>query len=329
MLVHCHQHRAGRPIGRRLEAWKLALPPGSADSSEPDAPLEQRIKNALGLLSVECIARSTKCTCKTRVGGQKVQNCERTLQELAKHDVYSDEAKLELLLKVLEWNGTCSTHQSSRQFTWIEAWKKSIIAVLPLPELVVGRAITNNARNKPHTPPGHRTDPCSAAPTGLIGPHTSLGVDLASYWPKAHDTSPFDIFACARDLGPALLYKLIRSVIRRPLTAHDIHDGYVYAYGVEGNNGCIKIGHTTRLVRDRHDEWSFECNRQTKSLYPPPAAANVSNGVAATTPAARLVAAATAGLVPHARRIEALCHAELDHRRIKIYCGACPKQHIE
>jgi hypothetical protein len=41
---------------------------------------------------------------------------------------------------------------------------------------------------------------------------------------------------------------------------------------------------------------------------------------AAATPAVR---------VPHARRVEALCHAELDHRRIRIYCTACMKQHIE
>lgn len=39
--------------------------------------------------------------------------------------------------------------------------------------------------------------------------------------------------------------------------------------------------------------------------------------------------ATTAVLVPHARRVEALCHAELKHRRAKIYCRACLKQHIE
>jgi hypothetical protein len=109
-----------------------------------------------------------------------------------------------------------------------------------------------------------------------------------------------------------------------------MHDGYVYAYEVEGNNGYVKIGYTTRSVTDRHNEWSFDCNRQTKSLYPPlTAAANISSSAAATTPAARPVATETAILVPHARRIEALCHAELDHRRIRIYCGACLKQHIE
>ena len=342
MLVHCRQHHAGRPKESRLEAWKLAFPPGSADGSEPDAPLEQRIRKFLGPLSVDCITRSNGCTCKTRVGGQKVQNCERTLQELAKQDIYSDEAKLELLLKVLEWNRTCSNHQSLRQFTWVEAWKKSVIAVLPLPKLVVDRAIANNAPNEPHTPPTARASPPNIATSPMMenktliivqtssGFTTNLDTNLASYWPKAYDTSPFDIHVYPKDLSPTLMHKLIRSVISRPLNAQDIHDGYVYAYEVEGNSGYVKIGYTTRLVTDRHDEWSFECNRQTKSLYPPPApVANISSGAAATTQAARPVAAAMAVLVPHARRIEALCHAELDHRRIKICCGACLKQHIE
>jgi Meiotically up-regulated gene 113 len=57
---------------------------------------------------------------------------------------------------------------------------------------------------------------------------------------------------------------------------------------------------------------------------PPAAAANILSGAAAaTTPAATVV------LTLHACRIEALCHTELDHRRIRMYCGACLKQHVE
>jgi hypothetical protein len=44
---------------------------------------------------------------------------------------------------------------------------------------------------------------------------------------------------------------------------------------------------------------------------------------------AKEAARAPAVLVPHAHRVEALCHAELDHRRIRIYCTACLTQHIE
>ncbi|KAK3081643.1 hypothetical protein LTS18_004448 [Coniosporium uncinatum] len=364
VLVHCYQHVGGPPKERRLEAWRLAFLPGSADGSEPEAPVEQLMRKALGMLSTECIARGNGWTCERRVGGQKVQNCERTLQELVKQDIYSSDVKLELLLKVLEWNRTCSDHESSRQFTSVAAWKKSVMAVLPAPKPVVNRAIANNAPNEPQMPPrAQASPPIVTSPTTekkdlvivqihpLPSPRassdltTNLNTDPASYWPKAYDTSLFEILVHADRLAsPTLSHKLIRTKISRLLDARDLHDGYVYAYEVDGNNGYVKIGYTTRSVTDRHDEWSFDCNRQTKLLYPsppppppppapPPLAAAAANilivAAAVTTTAARPAAAAMAVLTPHARRIEALCHAELDHRRIRTYCGACLKQHVE
>lgn len=84
ILVHCYQHDAAPLKERRLEAWRLAFPPGSADSCEPEDPLEQRIRKALGILSTEYIVRDNGWTCKMKVGGQKVQNYKRTLEELVK-----------------------------------------------------------------------------------------------------------------------------------------------------------------------------------------------------------------------------------------------------
>jgi hypothetical protein len=353
MLVHCNHHNAGQPKKCRLQAWRLAFPPATADGSEPGVPLEQRIRKALGPWSAECIAGDGR-TCERKVGGQKVQNCKKTLQELVKQDVYSDDAKLQFLLKVLEWNRTCSDHESSRQFTWVTEWKRSVISELPLPEPVIDRAIANNAPKEPQTPPSAQVilPLVTAAPAilehkgpqtvhihGLSTPRaspgrtTNLEIDPASHWPKAYDTSPFDIHAPANSLVSSThSHKLISTGISRPLDPQDLHPGYVYAYEVEGNIGYIKIGYTMRSVTDRLEQWSFNCNRQTKRLYPPllpssppspppPAAAHeVSN--AATAPTTDI-------LVPHARRVEALCHAELHHRRIRMYCDACLKQHIE
>jgi hypothetical protein len=33
--------------------------------------------------------------------------------------------------------------------------------------------------------------------------------------------------------------------------------------------------------------------------------------------------------VPNVRRVEALCHKELDHCRVKFYCRVCLKEHNE
>ncbi|KAF2843966.1 DUF1766-domain-containing protein, partial [Plenodomus tracheiphilus IPT5] len=326
MLVHCHQHDAGRPKERRLEAWRLAFLPGSADGTVPKVSVERLIRKALEPLSAECIAHGNGCACEGRIGGWKVQNCEKTLQKLIKQEIYSDNAKLEFLLKVLEWNRTCNTHQSSRQFMWVAAWKKSIMAVLPLPMPLGGQTLASNAPNDPQYSPRRAVLIVQALPSPRAppGPTISPNADPALYWPKAYDSSCFNILQHANhDASPTRSHKLIRAEISRLLDARDLRDGYVYSYEVEGNEGYVKIGYTTRPVTERHDEWSFDCNRQTKPLYPSSAQA------AATISSAKDAAAAPAVLVPYARRIEALCHAELDHRRIRMYCGACLKQHIE
>ena len=94
-----------------------------------------------------------------------------------------------------------------------------------------------------------------------------------------------------------------------PLDSTDQKKGYVYLYEVQGNKGFVKIGYTSRSTETRHREWSFDCNRDSKSLYPIPSA--------------------SATFIPNASRVEALCHAELYHRKIRIYCHGCLKQHVE
>jgi len=292
-LVHCYQHKVGQSKERRLEAWNLAFSLDGADGSVPEVSVEWLIRNALKPLSAECITQG----CRERIGGQKVQNCERTVQELIKQEVYHDNAKLGFLLKVLEWNKTCTTHYSSTQFTRVAPWKESVIEVLPLPIPLGDRALASNA-----------------------GPTNSLDADPALYWSKAYDSSPFNILKHANhNVNP----KPIRDLLSKPLAACDLHAGHIYAYKVEGNKDYVKIGYTTRPVKERHDEWSFDCNRQTLPLYSSPAQATTN--ISSTKEAA----AAPAVLIPHARRVEALCHAELNHRRITMYCGACLKPHIE
>lgn len=133
--------------------------------------------------------------------------------------------------------------------------------------------------------------------------------DPALFWPEAHETTAFDIIAKSNRLADyKSSYRLVQSKIRRSLNSIDQKDGHVYLYEVEGNKGLVKIGYTGRSTEMRHKEWSFDCNREPKILYP---------------------IHSSSVMVPNASRIEALCHAELKHRRIRIYCKACLKQHTE
>jgi hypothetical protein len=130
--------------------------------------------------------------------------------------------------------------------------------------------------------------------------------DRAKFWPEANDTSPFHITARVNDLAD---YNRVLQKLEQPLTGRDFEDGYVYLYEVEGNKRFVKIGWTARTVELRHEEWSFHCNRKTKTLYP--------------------IHPRSAIAVPNACRVEALCLAELHHCRITIYCKGCLMQHTE
>ncbi|KAE9369901.1 DUF1766-domain-containing protein [Stipitochalara longipes BDJ] len=137
-----------------------------------------------------------------------------------------------------------------------------------------------------------------------------LALDPAAFWPETFDTTPFDISSrCNKLANYTSSYHLIQNQIKRPLNNIDQKDGYVYLYEVEGNSGFVKLGYTSRNIEVRHQEWNFDCNRVSIGLYPIPSNSAIP--------------------VRNARRVEALCHAELDHRRIKIDCKACLKQHVE
>jgi hypothetical protein len=228
------------------------------------------------------------------------------------------------LLKVLEYR-TCSEHENSRQFTRVAAWKTSILAVRPASAFLLAAQLDSPITRTPLLTAQEDLAvvqiPAPPCPQASLTLTMTLSTDPASYWPKAYDMSPFEIIARAKILvSSSNPHNLIRSKMSRPLKGRDLENGYMYAYEVDGNKGYVKIGYTACSITDRHDKWSFDCNRQTKSLYPflLAAAGSTSDDLAATT----------AVLVPHARRIEALCHAELDHRRVRIYCGACLK-HVE
>lgn len=137
-----------------------------------------------------------------------------------------------------------------------------------------------------------------------------LDQDPMAFWPETYDTTAFDIIARGGNLADyASSYELIQSEMAKSLGEEDQRDGFVYLYEVEGNSGFVKLGYTGRSLEARHAEWDFDCNRAVKVLYPDPSVSAI--------------------VVPNARRVEAMCHAELDHRKIRLYCKGCLKQHIE
>jgi hypothetical protein len=113
---------------------------------------------------------------------------------------------------------------------------KSIMAVLPLPTPLSDRAPTSNAPNSPQIPPRAQAGPLVATTLSMTvkrdaltvqilpsprtppGPTFGPDADPALYWPKAYDSSPFNILPHAdRYASPTNSHELIRAEIRKPL----------------------------------------------------------------------------------------------------------------
>ena len=326
MIVHCQYHLSPKYKERRTETWTTVFPDGDGDT-EPS--VEKQIRKALGQVSTQCIGITTyDKRCESGIGGRKVQNCSKTIDEIVKPEVYLDNAYLDGFLKVLETNMYCHHHINRRPLKYVAQWKLSIIEIRKKAGSKVMPSIESNpsggSRSQTRAPDARGTRRYSTnnnntpvlqnrgLPT--LGGSRSLPPDLArdpaAFWPETHDTTPFDIISRSNRLaGYTSSYGLIQSQLKKPLDDTDEQNGYVYLYEVEGNSGFVKLGYTGGPVEVRHQEWNFDCNRVPRVLYPIPSRSAIP--------------------VRNARRVEALCHAELDHRRITIYCKGCLKQHIE
>lgn len=325
MLVHCSYHDDNDTKKLRIEAWTTAFPIPD-EGTKPAMSVEKQIKKALGGVSAKCMWITVDDKhCDLGIGGQKVMNCTKTIDEIVKPEVYLDDAYLDFLLKVLETNMYCSHHINKQPFRKLELWKSSIIEIRKMAGLELVQSIESNTleglenptrtqetKNHPIKMSNDSVLQTRGLPTPRNSPRLSpeFDRDLATFWPDAYDTTSFEIIERSDKLdGYKSSYDFVQKELTIPLDLDDQRSGYVYLYEVEGNKGFVKIGYTSRSIETRHKEWRFDCNRDPKVLYPVPSS--------------------SAMVVPNARRVETLCHAELNHRKIRIYCRGCLKQHIE
>lgn len=328
-LVHCRSHDHGLPIESRLDQWIAAFPAGD-HGTKPLIPLERQIKKALGQIPTRCVEKAQKQkTCLSEIGGQKVQNCTAAIDEIVYSAIYlRHDETIEYFLKVLECNMLCPQHEN-QPLKKVGSWKSRIMEICRAFQADNVRLIDSN------TPKGHngfekisayqvsrnsslRNDASCNTQNQVVSapmnsPPSSLwpDIDPATFWIAAYDVRPFDVIEKSDKLEDReSSFDEIRKKAKTALCEEkgDLKDGYVYLYEVEGNKGLVKIGYTNRTLDERHKEWEFACNRIPKLLYPDPS---------------------NPQKVPNAHRVEALCHAELNHRRLRIYCKGCLKQHIE
>ncbi|KAL1606156.1 hypothetical protein SLS60_003557 [Paraconiothyrium brasiliense] len=323
MLVHCRYHDHGYAKEDRLELWAKVFPQGSASST---VTIESQIKKVFRRLEQRCIGiNQKKERCRRNIGGQRVQNCRKTVDEILQPDVYQDAELLDGYLRVLEVNMYCHYHIDKQGYKMISTWKSSIIDILK-------KSKTELVRDANLLVPSVEVD-AEAADNEFVSESTDIAKETvwrngqlptprntrslspefyhspSKFWPSDLDTSPFKRLPRLDDIpNPQECYDLVKEVVTRNLSKTHNIGGYVYLYEVKGNEGVVKLGYT-KTLKQRHEDWAFDCNRETKLLYP------LSND--------------SVEEVPNAPRVEALCHSELDYCRIRVDCGACLKEHIE
>jgi hypothetical protein len=272
----------------------------------------------LGEVSVRCVGTKSDVACSDYMGGQKVKNCSKTIQEIVKPEIYSHNDRLEYFLQVLAENMYCHVHksQSPKQ---VKTWMLEITKFRDA-EGLVPSLITDNKGHQIQDPAQAESVFINVSSPKMISssltnrstpkPRNMGSVSPAEYWPELYDTTPFNILpssSFSKNQRASCIG--VRKAVLGPTQKADREAGFLYAYEVEGNKGFVKIGYTTRSVKDRLDKWSFDCNRVSKLIYP--------------------ISFNTSVAVPNAARVERLCHAELRRQNIRIYCSGCLKPHIE
>jgi hypothetical protein len=288
-LALCKDHRRTDRKAARIKDWTKVFPVGD-EEAVPIEPIEDQIRSVLDCFpytsAYTCIGENRYGTrCGIQIGGNRVRKGKRTVALIIEPENYSNKHNLTFLLNVLAFIMFCHHHQEQIP-DWVveqESRIKTIYRAYP----VRGRPLRSTSN------------------TGLA--HKFRG-DPADFWDDADDTSAFiteieedrpsDCLAC---------YSLVRDKMMEPLKEPELDDGHVYVYEVEGNKGFVKIGFTTKTIKERSAEWKSQCDRAPRVLYP----------------------LGHAKKIRHANRVEALCLAELKYRNITVICEACPKRHIE
>ncbi|QMW42436.1 hypothetical protein G4B11_005760 [Aspergillus flavus] len=325
-FVHCHHHQHGPPRQIRLDEWISVFP------SPPDQPslrplVERQIAKCFGRPTTTCMGTSRKgIRCNKTIGGQKVANCTKTISQICDAEVYLSDIKLDHYLQVLAVNVCCHFHTDQSLSKNVPAWKEKILAIRNEADLgptdLQHKSTTRGSEKQIPTPNRHESRHASVKEEQrksskgqdrkitLPCPSTDCLGNPHLHWPSQYDETPLKIVKRSESPNDhTTSYHDIRRQMMDALDDEDKKDGFLYIYEVKGNKGFVKIGYTTRSINKRHDEWTFDCNRELVSLFP--------------------IGATEARRVPHAHRVEKLCHAELSYRNNVIYCDGCLKEHFE
>lgn len=296
--VHCTYHGTFEYIEARIDTWLLCV---SAYNKDEPYQLSQRrhLRRIIGQLPQKCTGFKASRgsdgprNCFMDLGGEKRIQCEDSVMAiLACTETPGSEDSLSNLFTKLKRNLLCRYHDKKlcRQEKW-----ETRLDQFNEECRAAARRVNESAANESDT-----------SPPKAIVPASPSKLNRESYL-----TSKFEIRATGDDLPPDTTWQeALDTLLKTPLNQslkrkeNETISGFIYAYTVEGNSDLIKIGYTTRSVALRHKEWEDDCLRKPISVY---------EGTVTT----------------NAFRVEKLIHAELVREKVRVFCVACQKQHLE
>lgn len=314
-LAHCSSHQRKDSQDVRKTEWMTAFP---ARNSEVRC-LEEQVRAVFGSASTECSAAGSESnSCGKKIGGRKVQNFQRTISEIMRLSIYLRDSHIDYYLGILEKNVYCSVHELTMPLRKIDYWKSKILEIRTVADVNVG---VSAHCESPHE---FECQTLYSDSTGQCGrfdlndqqfsilrapPSSEIENNSTSLWPGEFDTTSFHIMPKRNICSMNSRNDNIQRIINKRLSDKARSHGYIYVIQANNIEGYLKIGYTTSPVIERLQWLIFDCNRQMTVLFPMPHESAI--------------------MVPNARRVEQLCHAELVNCQVRIDCTGCLCEHRE
>lgn len=313
-IAYCGSHKLKDKHDQRKAKWKSIFPVQEKDV----LPFVLQIMEVFESASALCpVIKADKIPCRKNIGGWKVQEYRKKIGKIIQFLTYSKDTDIDNHLRILETNIYCVEHELTMPVKRRDSWKSKILKILAKVDLdsksfsqcpIIDEyerqlgGFGRSSRSRALDADSHNIPTSGALLSVNVDKQTVLS-ELEEF-----DTTPFRILNRKNARGKRTLNSYIRSYVEKDLYSTELKPGYIYVLEAEKVPGFIKIGYTTQLVANRLKELRFRCNRQFKVIYP-------------TLP--------NPTLVPRAKRVERLCHAELIDSQVRTDCTGCLQEHHE
>jgi hypothetical protein len=313
-LANCYFHRRKDPQDARKTKWMAAFPAQDSDVRY----VEVQVTELLGSASTKCGAKTVSNLCRNKIGGRKVQNFQRTVDEIIGLSMYLRDSEIDDYLGILETNVYCADHELTMPPRKRDYWKSKILEIRSSADFGIGESTRYEIPQESE---------CKSLCMGSSEPYDgfysrdqqilslkvppSLGIsrDSTSVLLEEFDATPFHIIPRRNRRSTNTLNDYVHGILCRKLSAQHRKPGYIYVFQAENIPSYVKIGYTVDPVIKRLQSLIFDCNREMKVLFPTPPESAI--------------------LVPNAWRVEELCHAELVDYQVHVDCTGCLSEHRE